>query len=361
MSSTNRSRYFEVAEELRAQVRRGVLAPGDRLPSFPQMKAQGISQHTMEKAYALLEHDGLIERTNGSGVYVAQGNSHKKAAMGLIGFFGFPSTQPQQFGMHFYGAHLQEGARETAKKHGLHIMLLDGDADASAWRKLDGVLSTDVQISHDVPHVHLLVAGVHYPSILPDEETGIRAAIRHLMELGHRRIAYLLAVHEPYHTRRLTAYQAGMSDSGITVDPRWVRHLCPVMLIADGFVAAAHQRMAQWLREDWKQLNCTALLCQNDQTAIGVIEALHEAGVRVPDDVSVIGFDGTEAATYSRPRLTTVHVPLYEIGAKSVDVLVEQMNGEQDANIHMLPTRLKIGASTAPVGNHKSNSGRRKR
>lgn len=348
MKTVESMRYREIARQLQEQVRRGELKPGERLPSFVQMRAQGISQHTMEKAYALLESEGLIDRANGSGVYVTDGALRQKAATGLIGFLGGPNARPQQFGMHFYGVHLQQGAREAAREHGLHLMLLDVDSDAEVWRKLDGVLSVDRDIAVSVPRVQLMTAG-DGDSVVADDETGIAAAIEHLVLLGHRSIAYLLAPQEPYHSQRLNAYRAALHAYDIRPDTRWVRHIHRVWEHPTSFVGAAAERMGEWLREDWTELGCTALLCQNDQAAIGAIESLRKAGLRIPEDVSVVGFDGTEASDYARPRLTTIEVPLHEIGRVGMEVLIEQIGGGSQTHQRALPTRLKVGASTAAV------------
>jgi DNA-binding LacI/PurR family transcriptional regulator len=97
-------------------------------------------------------------------------------------------------------------------------------------------------------------------------------------------------------------------------------------------------------------------VAQNDESAIGIIEALQEAGLRVPQDVSVVGFDGAELARHYRPQLTTLHVPLHEIGARGAQLLIEQMDGSHERHrsdapeTHetiMLPAQLQIGGTTA--------------
>lgn len=342
-------RYAFIAQELRRQIETGELAPGERLPSFAHMRAQGISQNTMEKVYILLESEGLIDRANGSGVYVADGTPRKKAATGLIGYLSSGTQQPQQFGMHFYGAHIQQGAREAAKKHGVHLMLLDGDSDAEVWRKLDGVLSLEQDVPISIPCVNLMAAGDGRASVVADEDSGITAAVHHLAALGHRRIAYLIHPHEPYHSQRLNAYRAALHENAIRPDARWVRHLRNIWEYPTAFVGAAAHRMEEWLAEDWSELDCTALLCQNDQSAIGAMQALGVAGLRIPEDISVIGFDGTEAADFANPHLTTIEVPLYDIGAAGVELLLDQINGNTGDVVRALPTKLKVGASTGPA------------
>jgi len=352
LSSKGEPKYVALAEWLRGEIETGGLKPGDRLPSFAEMRAaHNVSPTTIERVHHVLEGDGLIERRNGSGIYVAP--AKKKAATGLIGFLASEAPQADQYGTHFYHAQLQEGARKAAKQHGLHLMLLDSDADEAALRRLDGVLVAPnvAPPSTRSLRVFLNHPGVEEPNVSVDEAGGVRAAVEHLVSLGHRRIAYLISAHEPYQTPRLRAYQKTLRENGIVPNPHWVRHLFEVWAFPTGFVGAANARMGQWLREDWKQLGCTALLCQNDQTALGALGALSEAGCKVPGDVSVVGFDGTEAADYSHPRLTTVQVPLHEVGTCGVEFLLRLINGVQDGSnmrTRVLPTKLRIGASTAP-------------
>jgi LacI family transcriptional regulator len=106
--------------------------------------------------------------------------------------------------------------------------------------------------------------------------------------------------------------------------------------------------MGSWLRGDWSKLGCTAIAAHNDEAAIGVLKALREADIQVPSDVSVVGFDGTELAAHSDPPLTTWKVPLEEIGARGVKVLLRQMKGESALVRCALAGQLQIGESTAP-------------
>ena len=110
--------------------------------------------------------------------------------------------------------------------------------------------------------------------------------------------------------------------------------------------------MQTWLANNWQQAGCTALLAHNDYVAIGVMDALREAGLRVPDDIAVVGFDGLEVGQFVSPRLTTVEVPLHEIGAQAVEMLCAQIeSGQRSAEHRLLPTRMVQGQScgAAPV------------
>ena len=93
----------------------------------------------------------------------------------------------------------------------------------------------------------------------------------------------------------------------------------------------------------------TAIFAANDQTALGVIRALHDAGRRVPDDVSVVGFDDTPESGYFLPPLTTVRQDFSEVGRRSVELLLEVADGAPDERHVVVPAELVVRASTAPA------------
>ena len=118
---------------------------------------------------------------------------------------------------------------------------------------------------------------------------------------------------------------------------------------------AGRVAMSRWLEDGWRESGCTALFAQNDDTAWGAIEALRAAGFRVPDDVSVIGFDGTQSAMFCNPKLTTVEVPLQQMGREAVRLLLRRLAcGRHSVETRFVetlvfPTQLKVRASTAAV------------
>jgi LacI family transcriptional regulator len=355
MPTATRARFEEVAADLKEQIRRGVLAPGAKLPSFPRMKAQGLSQHTMEKAYALLERDGLIERSNGSGVYVAHPRRAKKT--GTIGFIN-----DSRLLHHPYYVHLLRGVRRAAAVAGVEVLLLSEESPIR-WEKVDGVLyqvtmNATLQTPPGMPQVVLIYAGLDLDGVFADDSPGMAQAMEHLLQLGHRRIAFLTSEMQP-HTmsrQRLTAYQDALQAWGVEPQAAWMRCLHEPRKTGRIWEETGYDDMKQWLEKDWSTLGCTAILAHNDETAVGVIAALQDAGLRVPQDVSVVGFDGTEIARYHRPRLTTVKVPLEEIGARGFELLMQQVNrplselGQERSPTRLsLPTQLQIGQSTAPA------------
>jgi LacI family transcriptional regulator len=354
------SKHIHVTEQFRARILTGELKPGDRLPSYNQVRTQfGVHTNTMEKVYAKLEAEGLIVRRNGSGTYVApwfEGHAQraKHKGHGIIGLSGA--------GFHFrsyssYWAQVMGGAREVADRAGMHLMMLDA-ASPQGWEKADGVLFCDWD-NHRVPRkrppglplVSMMTPLPGIASVTANEESGTFQATQHLISLGHRRIAYLHAHEEAYigHAR-LTGYRKALKAAGIRPLKSWTKRMRGRYDVGTKFTSTARNNMLLWLRDDWKHLGCTALLCSNDEAAVGVIDALKQHNIRVPEDVSVVGFDGTQLCDLVSPRLSTVEVPLRDIGAVGVEMLLKQISNDALSDQHrVLPVRFKARQTTAGV------------
>lgn len=342
-------KYVVLAEQLREQIEQGVLKPGDRLPSFVEMRAlHGVTPTTVERIYARLEQDNLIVRERGRGTFVRQRD--ERAMNGVIGISGISFSQQP----HPYWFNLMEGFQEVATKAGVELLLLNENSEIS-WDKVDGVLTYDshatdrertlAQLPPGMPCVTALEAERDLVSVIADDYQGAYDLTTHLLNLGHRRIGY---IYDPLSPTRLTGYRTALRDAGVEVDERWARPVPPYAHNACLYTEFGQYVTRQWLESDWADLGCTAIMTQNDDTAIGVMNALSQAGLRVPEDISVAGFDGTEIGRYFLPRITSVEVPLREIAATAMELLLRQVNGEKmNPWTMVLPTKVLPGNSTA--------------
>lgn len=180
------------------------------------------------------------------------------------------------------------------------------------------------------------------PSVGAMNWNGGLAAARHLLELGHRRIAVITGPADLLCCRaRLDGFRAGLDAAGVTADPDLVR---TGELIADEGVRVARELLA--LTDP-----PTAIFTANDLQAFGVYAAAHAAGVRIPADLSVVGFDDLPVAQWSVPPLTTVRQPLLRMGATAMELLLTLAAGREPTSDRIeLPTVLVPRASTAPPG-----------
>jgi LacI family transcriptional regulator len=149
--------------------------------------------------------------------------------------------------------------------------------------------------------------------LIVKEYEGAYQAVEFLISQGHRHIGMLRESAGYYQlTERVTAYQHALKDHGI---PFRSEYLCQGELnLSGGYLAA---------KEVLKNKKITAIFCGNDEMAVGAYQAIHEVGKRIPDDVSVIGFDGLEISEYLVPSLTTVYQPSFDIGYHAAEFLVD--------------------------------------
>lgn len=172
------------------------------------------------------------------------------------------------------------------------------------------------------------------PSVVVDNFGGVRQAIYHLYAHGHREIAFITGLDtskESDSRMRLKGYLAAMQELGLKVDPNLIApglHNHP-----NGYLA-----MQQILN---RGAYFTAVVASNDQSALGAMDALKAAGLLIPQDVAVIGFDDRLEARAQVPSLTTVHFPMFELGYRSVELILKfVLQGAPTNEIVQIPTRL---------------------
>jgi LacI family transcriptional regulator len=186
----------------------------------------------------------------------------------------------------------------------------------------------------------LLTVDERVPAVLYDHAAGAEQAMRHLLALGHRRIA---AITGPpgwmAEVERVRGYEAALAAAGIERDPALV-------LSADFEVEPGAEAAGRLLDQPQRP---TAILCFNDWMAVGAMRAARERGLRVPDDVSVMGYGDVVWASYLTPTLTTIRQPLTDMGRAAVSMLARVQAGERGAMRIELPTRVVIRDSTGPA------------
>ncbi|MDX3095404.1 LacI family DNA-binding transcriptional regulator [Streptomyces sp. ME01-24h] len=180
-------------------------------------------------------------------------------------------------------------------------------------------------------------AGDQYCVVDTDQASGARAAVQHLLDLGHATVRHIAGPKESFAAeRRVSAWRSALQAAGREVPP----------LLRGDWSAESGYEAGLRIAED---PSCTAVFVANDQMALGLLRALAEHGRRVPEDVSVVGFDDIpEAATYV-PPLTTIHQDFAEVGRRCVDGVLRQIrNDEAERGTTLVPTSLVVRGSTAP-------------
>ena len=223
---------------------------------------------------------------------------------------------------------------------------------ARLGQRVDGTILLDS--NPDSPHVEELITGNGPAVVVANREVhpalgwvhtafeaGAHEAVSHLIGLGHRQIAHI--ADDPSlrsSVERRAGYERALGDAGIGPDPALV--VLAGQMRHNG--AEAVDRLVG------AGVGFTALFCVNDLTALGAIESLARHALRVPLDVSVIGYDDVSFAEYAVPSLTTVHIPWYEMGATAFAMIVDALDDPATFPRGVeLPVELRVRGSTGPV------------
>jgi len=244
------------------------------------------------------------------------------------------------------GAHeaaLAQGSLLVVVNAGRDIRTLRRSIDELLHRHVDSVILailgtrriTVPDNTKSVPTVLLngYVMGGLLPAVLPDETTGGRTAADMLFDVGHRSVAFLTGPTASWATRaRLTGFRRAVAAHGLSLDDQTILH--GDYRIDSGYdltqLLIAHGRLP------------SAILCGNDRMATGVYLALSEAGARVPDDVSVVGYDDQpQLADSLHPALSTVRIPYYQMGRWAAEQLLA-------GDVQMLPPRTYLRCPPVP-------------
>jgi LacI family transcriptional regulator len=223
-----------------------------------------------------------------------------------------------------------------------------------AERRIDGLI---VVSTGDDDALVAQLHGLQMPAVLLDREIadpgcdmvetahaeGALLAVRHLTALGHRRIACIAGpAHVTAGEQRIAGWRQALAEAGVASP-------ADALLWRGGFTSqGGYEAMQAVLRGTPGMPRPSAVFVCNDLMAIGALRAAHESAVRVPEDLSVVGFDDIELAAYASPPLTTVAQPKERIGALAVGMLLERLGSpRREARKVMLQPELRVRASTA--------------
>jgi len=250
-------------------------------------------------------------------------------------------------------AQVVRGIEDTALEHGYTVILssfygeLDREREALSTfreRRVDGIIVKSSCL--DADHRSLLtqfglpIVFINCPeyihSVSTDNLHGGRLATEYLLDLGHSRIGYIAAERGGRTSLdRLEAYKEALQGKEIAFDP-------DLVALEDGYAGGGKEAIKRLLALPSPP---TAVFCYNDLTAIGAVWAVREAGLQVPDDISLVGFDDIELAAYVYPPLTTVRQPAYELGHRAMEMVLALMADGQKATSVMLKGELVVRQS----------------
>ncbi|MFJ4143824.1 LacI family DNA-binding transcriptional regulator [Pseudomonas sp. NPDC089734] len=258
-------------------------------------------------------------------------------------------------------ARVISGAQQAAQAAGYRLLLCDTQGHEETERafaelvhahQADGVIQLraydpyealgEGEDSPPIVNACEVIKDGRYPTISLDNHAAARAMTEHLIELGHRRIGLIKGPRSSPLTRdRVDGYIEALKQAGIAFDPTLICH-------GDFSLKAGYDGAAAMLELPERP---TALFCENDEMAIGALKRIKQQGLRVPEDLSLVGFDDIPLAAYCDPPLTTIAQPAEVFGQKAVEMLVALIEKKPLEQRHIvLPYELTLRDSTAAPG-----------
>ena len=348
----------QIGDVLRQHILEGKFGQGGRLPSVRKLATEyNLSKSTVANAIASLKQQGLLRTTQKQGVYTCSGTTPQqvqKKRTGRIGVFAHGNGDVLRERIYFDAFY---GMRTAASSRGYTVLYLGSEVsdDTSSEmpfgiRDIDGLVylvSMSVSkkfvaevIKREIPLVMLDSRDTRFniDSVLVDNIEGTKLAMRHLIGLGHRRIALLNSSTGQSAPERLEGYREALREAGVPFDPRLVKQ--GSSKISDG----------RSMMRELLPLQPTAVFAFSDYLGLGAITAAEDAGLSIPGDLSVASF-GNEAQGYGEcvgHALTTVDVDMRGMGAAAVELLMKRMAGSTEPSEAMrVKSNLLIGTTTA--------------
>ncbi len=266
-----------------------------------------------------------------------------------------------------YHAQVLAGAADVLMREGYFFFtahhrhrkdLVDEYPRLLGQRGVDGILAIDTHME-SVPSMPTVTVGGHKAlpgttNIVLDHERAAELALGHLVRHGHRRIVFMRGA--SFSSDSDSRWRATTNVAGILGVQ--VRESHTIRLEKDiNSPELGYPLIAQLLM---RHRDFTAVLCFNDITAIGCIRALHDAGLRVPENVSVVGFDDIQTASFYVPSLTTIRQPLMQMGATAATLLLKRVRGEHTDSLVKIDPELVMRESTSRIHSAENRAPRKK-
>jgi DNA-binding LacI/PurR family transcriptional regulator len=358
--------HIQLLDDLRHKVLTGGLKPHDQLPGEWELARElNISRTTIQKAWQSAEEEKLIYRIPGKGTFVAepQTSSAVRTALGLV-IADFRST---------FAAHLVRGAERVLRQRNYRVQVAASEYSIEEENRVlqqmrdDGVRGYIVwavqsdnsqrflsQLSQSTPVVLGVrpVSQLHLPCVTSNNYDGGMQAMEHLTGLRHRKIAFLARPHLHLWTvsERYRAYCDALRHIGEEPAPPILIGNDQELSSYDAYLTNDETSLEPLIARLRQPDRPTAIFAVNDWMAIRILRATAAVGLRVPDELSLVGFDNHEVGKALTPPLTTIAQNGDMLGAEAAHRLLNLVEGEPIQEVlTLLPTQLIVRGSTAPL------------
>jgi GntR family transcriptional regulator, arabinose operon transcriptional repressor len=326
-------KYFQLKEYLKKQMQQGEIAFEQQLPSENILAQQfKMSRHTVRQAFGDLENEGWIHREQGRGTFCVYQDKPGGQTIAVITTYISEYIFPT----------LIRGIEEVLSAAGYILVLANTSNDKSKEAQcLENLLNQDIagliieptksskentSINYfkefdkrQIPYIllHAVFPDLDPAYIMMDDKTGGYLAAKYLLQLGHREIAGIFKIDDLQGIKRQAGFVEALAEYQLVAKPEFLGNYETEQLFSYPY---------QFTRELLHRVSQpTAIVCYNDQIALKVMEAVRDEGLRIPDDISIIGYDDSSLAIASEVKLTTIKHPKAEMGRQTARFIIDMV------------------------------------
>ncbi|UUZ90590.1 GntR family transcriptional regulator [Paenibacillus sp. P25] len=329
-------KYLRLKQEILTWLHSGKLKPGDQMPTENEIAERyGMSRQTVRQTFSVLEQEGWLHRVQGKGTFVSNPNERTRQEPQTIGIITTYISD-------YIFPHIVRGAEAALRERGYRPLLSSTDNDKEReqeslklmmsqplsgliiepTRSAEGNPNLSYYLSLDYRNIPYLMINERYaeldcPCVKLNDEAGGYKAAEHLIRLGHRRIAGFFKMDDLQGVHRLKGFMRAHRELQVPLGPDRVVHYTTEEKKSAPFDAALAMLKAERAEE-----RPTAFVCYNDELAVRLLEAVRMAGLSVPQDISIVGFDDSPLAVATEVKLTTLSHPKSELGAQAAQMLM---------------------------------------
>lgn len=359
MADKDVAKYRRVEEGVRQWIKDQALQAGDRLPTEAKLAEDfAVSRLTVRHAVGNLVQAGLLSRVQGRGTFYL-GDVTQSRPTRLIGVvvtymndYIFPGIirgiqqrlDPEGYGLLLFSTandpHRERRAIRALEERHVDGLIVEPSRSMLPNANLHEFLDL-TQEGFPIVMVNANYDGLTVPSVEVDDVRGGTLAGDHLADLGHRRIGTIVKMDDKQGIRRMQGFLAAITGHGLTFHADW----CQFFTTESKDVVA--QQYAQRLSASTLAERPTAVFCYNDEIAVDLISHLYAQDLKVPEDLSVVGYDDSDLARAVAMGLTTLVHPKVAMGERAAEIILQQIGHVDAASYIFAPSLVHRGTSVA--------------
>jgi GntR family transcriptional regulator, arabinose operon transcriptional repressor len=369
-----KTKYNMVKDKIMEWITNGEVKPGEKISSESELvKMFGVSRHTIRQAIGDLVHEGWLYREQGAGTFCSHKKEHDKSQTPqLLTSGGKNIGVITTYISDYIFPSIIRGIESYLTESGYTLTLASTDNDVEKERQclqnildrnIDGLIIEPTKSSSNNPNINYyleleknnipyLMINQYYPQLIPphiivNDKKGGYLATDHLIKLGHEKIVGIFKTDDLQGAYRMQGFIQAFRENNITLSPEMI-----ISFSTEDSDAILQKNIRKFLSSS--QTMPTGIICYNDQVALSILNLLREMELRVPDDISIVGFDDSYLAEAT--NLTSVSHPKLEMGVESAKWIVsavENRSGVESQNSTVYEPELVIRNSTSAINIEK--------